>query len=291
MESLKIQEETQMIDQAGLRMDKGYQIACERIQGVNDNMAKSHYHEYFELYYLESGKRYHIADDTLYCLNSGEFILFPPYVMHHSYGDSDVSFKRLVLYFTREMIAVPGVTDVLSQHAWVYKSDEKNETHGLLRALLKEQEFNDNYSEEALYFILNQILILLLRNSTETAKPEKQSRITSIVHYLHENYTYPITLNELAEQFYLSPYYLCREFKKYTNSTIVQYINSLRVGHAQRLFMETDKSVTEISKIVGFSNVTHFNRVYRSVTGLSPSKSRKQAKERSAAMERHGVPG
>ena len=61
---------------------------------------------------------------TLYCLNSGEFILFPPYVMHHSYGDSDVSFKRLVLYFTREMIAVPGVTDVLSQHAWVYKSDE-----------------------------------------------------------------------------------------------------------------------------------------------------------------------
>ena len=71
MESLKIQEETQMIDQAGLRMDKGYQIACERIQGVNDNMAKSHYHEYFELYYLESGKRYHIADDTLYCLNSG----------------------------------------------------------------------------------------------------------------------------------------------------------------------------------------------------------------------------
>lgn len=177
-------------------MDKGYQIACERIQGVNDNMAKSHYHEYFELYYLESGKRYHIADDTLYCLNSGEFILFPPYVMHHSYGDSDVSFKRLVLYFTREMIAVPGVTDVLSQHAWVYKSDEKNETHGLLRALLKEQEFNDNYSEEALYFILNQILILLLRNSTETAKPEKQSRITSIIHYLHENYTYPITLNE-----------------------------------------------------------------------------------------------
>lgn len=43
-----------MIDQAGLRMDTGYQIACERIQGVNDNMAKSHYHEYFELYYLES---------------------------------------------------------------------------------------------------------------------------------------------------------------------------------------------------------------------------------------------
>ena len=79
-------------------------------------------------------------------------------------------------------------------------------------------------------------------------------------------------MNDLAEQFYLSPYYLCREFKKYTNSTIVQYINSLRVGHAQRLFVETDKSVTEISKIVGFSNVTHFNRVYRlSLIHISPT--------------------
>ena len=65
-------------------------------------------------------------------------------------------------------------------------------------------------AEEALYFILNQILILLLRNSTETAKPEKQSRITSIIHYLHENYTYPITLNELAKQFYLSPLSVCK---------------------------------------------------------------------------------
>ncbi len=46
----------------------------------------------------------------------------------------------------------------------------------------------------------------------------------------------PITLNDLAEQFYLSPYYLCGNLKNTTNSTIVQYINSLRVGHAQRLF-------------------------------------------------------
>lgn len=35
-----------MIDQAGLRWDKGYQIACERYREINDNMAKSHYHEY-----------------------------------------------------------------------------------------------------------------------------------------------------------------------------------------------------------------------------------------------------
>lgn len=40
-----------MIDQAGIMMAQGYSIASERIAGVNDNMAKSHYHDYFELYY------------------------------------------------------------------------------------------------------------------------------------------------------------------------------------------------------------------------------------------------
>ncbi len=63
-----------------------------------------------------------------------------------------------------------------------------------LRALLKEQECNDNYSEEALYFILNQILIpccCAIPRKPQSRK--KQSRITSIIHYLHENYTSIIT--------------------------------------------------------------------------------------------------
>ena len=44
-----------MIDQAGILMAQGSGIACERIQGVNDNMSQSHYHEYYEIYYLEAG--------------------------------------------------------------------------------------------------------------------------------------------------------------------------------------------------------------------------------------------
>ena len=42
-----------MIDQAGIRMAQGCTFACERISGVNDNMIKSHYHNYYELYLLE----------------------------------------------------------------------------------------------------------------------------------------------------------------------------------------------------------------------------------------------
>ena len=217
---------------------------------------------------------------SLYNINAGEFILFPPYVMHYSYGENDSAFKRLVLYFTKEMIAVPGAADLLGGSAHVYQADEKQKVHSMLCNILKEQTFMDRHSEESMYLILNQLLIQLVRTASCTALPEQESRITGMIRYLHENYTETITLNEIAARFYLSPCYLCREFKKHTSSTIIQYVNSLRISHAQRLFHETDMSVTEVSKIVGFSNVTHFNRIFKAVTGLSPSQYRKQKLER-----------
>ena len=51
-----------MIDQAGILMAQGLGIASERIQGVNDNMSQSHYHEYYEIYYLEAGERFHMVE-------------------------------------------------------------------------------------------------------------------------------------------------------------------------------------------------------------------------------------
>ena len=88
-----------MLDQAGIRMAQGAEIACERISGVNDNMYQPHYHNYYELYYLEEGGRYQRSDNDLYLLQPGDFILFSPYCMHYSYGDMDMRFRRIILYF------------------------------------------------------------------------------------------------------------------------------------------------------------------------------------------------
>lgn len=277
-----------MIDQASRYMFFGSPMAIERIQGINDNMVKPHYHDFFELYYLESGIRYHMAGDNLYCLQPGDFVLFPPYAMHYSYGEQDVAFKRLVLYFNKEIVRPAKVQDTLGSKPRVFKSGEKKEIHQLLRQILKEQENDDIYSKEMMLLLLNQLLLLLVRNLEETqkAKPESRSRMSGVIRYLNENYTEPITLEDLAARFYINPSYLCREFKKHIGSTVIQYVNDLRILHAQRLLQETDKSVTEISKIVGFSNVTHFNRIYKCNTGMSPSETRRQDAKRKEAMKK-----
>lgn len=269
-----------MIDQAGIMIAQGKRIASERIQGVNDNMSKSHYHDYFELYYLEEGERYHIIQDQLYCIHPGEFVIFSPYVMHHSYGRENVAFKRILVYFSREEVDSSSLLKVLERGTGVYKPDQKERqaAHRMLGDLLKEQDEPQMYSEDYIHTLLNMILLSIIRNTQTPVKPEKRNRITDIISYIHKNYQEDISIDKLAQISYVSPYYLCREFKRFTNSTIIQYVNVTRVMNAQRMFMETDKNITEISRATGFSNITHFNRVFKSVMGMTPSNYRKMYK-------------
>lgn len=114
-----------MIDQAGIMMAQGAAIASERIAGVNDNMTQPHYHNYYEIYYLEEGERYQRIQDELYMLKAGELMLFSPYIMHYSYGAQDVPFRRVILYFRRDEIDSPEIIKLLDEANGMYKPEKK----------------------------------------------------------------------------------------------------------------------------------------------------------------------
>ena len=104
--------------------------------------------------------------------------------------------------------------------------------------------------------------------SAQIKKFSGGDRINEVISYIHENYASEITIPGLAERFGMSEYYLCRQFRKYSNRTIIEY--------AKRIFMETDKNVTRVAALTGFSNLTHFSRIFRTVSGQSPSEYRRQ---------------
>lgn len=272
-----------MIDRAGIRIAQGQTIACERLEGVNDNMSKSHYHDFYEIYYLESGERYHIIRDSVYVIHPGQFVLFAPYVMHHSYGAENVSFKRMVLYFQPSEIQSQELLKIIEAGSGVYTADTKSQhfIHQLMLHILKEEENLSPFKEEYMHSLLNILLMTIIRQVPKPVQQVKQTLVGQVIDFIHNNYNEDITLEVLSRRFYVSPYYLCREFKRCTNRTIVQYINVTRIMNAQRKIMETDKSITEVGNITGFSNITHFNRVFKQYTGLTPSQYRKLSKKAS----------
>lgn len=106
------------------------------------------------------------------------------------------------------------------------------------------------------------------------ARPQNDT-VERICAYLAANYTQKLTLSEVAAQFYLSPYYLSRLFRRVTGQSIVDYINNQRIEAAQHLLEETTLSINAVAEQTGFSTAAHFRRVFRELLGVGPQQYRK----------------
>ena len=271
-----------MVDRAGIMMQQGLSIAAERVYD-NSNMSRSHYHPFFELYYMEEGKRLHILEDNIYQTTPGDIILFAPFIMHHSYSKkANADFKRIALYFTPESIEDPIVLKKLKSQSGLYHVDKKvgQYIHSMLGMLLMEQDNQDDLRDASMKALLNIIVISLLKSGIQENKPESQTLVGKVIDYIDRNYMNDIKLDDLANHFFVSKYYLCHEFKKYTNRTINQYINTTRILYAQQKIMDNNLNFTEIAAECGFASCTHFGRTFKAVTGVTPSEFKSNYKEK-----------
>ncbi len=268
-----------MIDNAAVIMAQGVQIAVERKEGVNDNMNTSHFHAFFEIYFLEDGSREFVVDGTLYRIHPLSAVLLPPNVLHYSYGLTDQPFRRIVVYF-REDVLPPALYQHLCRRCGVFSFQDEEQCHELqhlIHAILDEEEnHHDSLSMQAKKALLELLVILILRLDASRVEPINTGKIRKVVRYLNDHYHEDISLDKLAQHFFISKFHLCREFKKYTQNTIVEYLNFVRIIHAQRLFMETTLNLSEIAHAVGFSSLTHFERVFFKMTQERPTDRRRQ---------------
>lgn len=99
--------------------------------------------------------------------------------------------------------------------------------------------------------------------------------IPQVLSYIHYNY-HEATVETIAEHFHLSRPYLSRIFKAYTNMTIIQALQQIRLEQACELLVRTQMPVQEISEAVGYGDVTFFIRVFKKAYHETPLQYRKQ---------------
>lgn len=268
-----------MIDPAANAMAAGAQIALARAKGTMTNMAQSHTHPYFEIYYLEAGTRSVMVGERCYDITGSELIIVPPHLLHHSFTRDEAYYKRIVVYFDPAAVAYAQVLTQISKTPMTFRlaGESRAAVDSITAAMFEVQEKRGEYATERMQLLMNQLLITIVQAEVTDSLVSRQDRMSQVVSYLGEHFADRITLENLAAQFYISSYHLCREFKRFTGTTIVTHLNQIRVARAQMLLQETRLSVTEISKQVGFANVTHFNRTFRQLTGTHPSSIRKTA--------------
>ncbi len=98
--------------------------------------------------------------------------------------------------------------------------------------------------------------------------------ISGIEKYIRDNFSSEITLEELANKFFISKEHISRSFKKQFNTNLFDYLTTLRIEKAKELILKTQYSVEEIALRVGFSNGNYFSKAFRKKTNLSPSEYR-----------------
>lgn len=107
-----------------------------------------------------------------------------------------------------------------------------------------------------------------------------RNRIRMSLKYIEDNYNRDISVNELAELFYVSPNYYSTMFKQESGSTTVNYIKELRLKKACEYLRSSDRSIADISKEVGYEDSQYFFRVFKKSIGLTPLDYRKSHRKK-----------
>jgi AraC-like DNA-binding protein len=97
--------------------------------------------------------------------------------------------------------------------------------------------------------------------------------------YIAGHYGDPVGLDEIARTMHVSTFYFCKMFKRATGLTFTDYLGRVRVEKAKNLLLNPHLRVSEIAYTVGFQSLTHFNRVFRKLTGESPTDFREKLKK------------
>ena len=116
--------------------------------------------------------------------------------------------------------------------------------------------------------VSNQILVQ--RENTEVPA------IARARQFIQENQAEDISLGQVAKAANMSTFYFCKMFKKATGLNFTNYVSRVRVEKAKNLLLNHNLRISEIAYEVGFQSLTHFNRVFKKITGQSPSEFRGQ---------------
>lgn len=116
----------------------------------------------------------------------------------------------------------------------------------------------------------------ILKSNDKNIKSLKKSiytedeRIKTLLNFIHENYNKEILLEDLGNVINLSRSECCRFFKEMTGSSPIDYLKNYRLNKGLELLRNEDKSITEISHLVGFNSVSYFISEFKKLTGVTP---------------------
>ena len=149
----------------------------------------------------------------------------------------------------------------------------------LLNKLYETAASEDHVRDMRIFETLAALLTLLMEESWDPESrrhsPFRKQDLQEIKEYLDRHYAQRITLDDLADRFYINKFYLTRIFKEQFGTSINNYLLQTRITHAKQLLRFTDRTIESIGRECGIEDANYFSRMFRKVEGISPGEFRR----------------
>ena len=228
-----------------------------------------------ELLYVEQGSLHSVADGRKQYLQQGDFVLYGSNQWHMQYADTEVSPRCLRVFFDMH----GDVTALLNR-----KFTASGSTQLLFAQLLQEQERSEIYADEMILALLNQVILLLLRQVA--GKPLPDDRMKGEYRIIHQTQLFvsnhvwgELSVPFVARHVDMSPSYLTALFQKHLAISPGEYIRRVKLQESKRLIRENKLNFTEIAAELQYSTVHHFSRQFKEKFGITPSEYAKTVRE------------
>lgn len=250
-----------------------------------------HRHEEVQLTWVQEGEGTLIAGNNMHLFRSGDIYLLGPNMPHlfkndPSYFES-ASTKKVhattVFFNPRGKLAslfdLPELKNINSflvkfQNGFKVPSQTIPQISKGINKMLKTDGIEQIMEFLQLLKLMSSIQglePLAVNVNPRTINDNEGMRIANIYNYLIQNYSKPLTLEDVAQQACMTPHAFCRYFKKHTRHTLVSFLNKVRVNEACKMLIGGSFSgISEVAYSCGFNSITNFNRVFKSITGLCP---------------------
>lgn len=244
-----------------------------------------HIHDCYELYYSISGGKQFLIDNRFYSIAPGDLFIINQYESHKLTQIDNQLHERIVFSihpdYTKRLSTADtdldacfscrstGFTHKLSlsreqQKRFLYYVNKITSAKGYAHDIVEQAAFME---------LLVMINSLSSSNAPETAKKEYKynHQVDDILVFINQNIAHSVTVEQLAEHFFLSESYICRIFKQATGTTIGKYIAARRISIAKAALSE-GASVSEAFEKSGFSDYSSFFKSFTKAVGVSPKK-------------------
>ena len=220
-----------------------------------------------ELLYVEQGNLHSVAEGRKLFLQQGDFVIYGPDQWHMQYADTDVAPRCLRIFFE------PGGDLKALQNR---KFTASAGTAQLLELLLQEQERTEVYADEMILTLLNQLVLILLRQTADKPLPDERMKGEYRIIYQTQLFVSAHVWEDLSVPFVarhvdMSPSYLTALFQKHLAISPGEYIRRIKLQESKRLIRENKLNFTEIAAELQYSTVHHFSRQFKEKFGMTPS--------------------